>query len=97
MTALADQIRDFATLLAPAAGNAGKLTGWISLTRAADLPFLHSFATGLERDRAAVDAALTLPYHNGRTEGANNKIKLIKRQMYGRARHALLRHRVLLS
>jgi transposase len=97
MTILADQIRTFACLLTPADGHAEKLAGWITRTRAADLPFLHSFATGLERDRAAVDNALTLPYHNGRTEGANNKIKLLKRQMYGRAGHALLRHRVLLG
>lgn len=68
-----------------------------SQVRAADLPFLHSYTTGLERDRAAVDAALTLPWHNGRTEGVNNKIKLIKRQTYGRAGHPLLRQRILLS
>jgi transposase len=54
-------------------------------------------AAGLERDRAAVDAALTLPHHNGRTEGVNNKIKLIERQMYGRAGPALLHQRILLS
>jgi len=97
MTTLADLLRDFAHLLVPDSGNAAALTGWITRVRAADLPFLHSYATGLERDRAAVDAALTLPHHNGRTEGVNNKIKLLKRQMYGRAGHALLRQRVLLS
>ncbi|MBV2155290.1 transposase, partial [Kitasatospora sp. SUK 42] len=43
------------------------------------------------------DAALTLPWHNGRTEGVNNKIKLLKRQTYGRAGHRLLRQRILLS
>jgi hypothetical protein len=42
-------------------------------------------------------AALTLPHHNGRTEGANTKTKMIKRQMYGRAGFTLLRHRILLS
>ncbi|WP_202203540.1 transposase [Streptomyces spororaveus] len=47
--------------------------------RDAALPFLHSFATGLERDRTTVNAALTLPHHNGRTEGVNNTIKLLKR------------------
>ena len=40
---------------------------------------------------------MTLPWHNGRTEGVNHKIKLIKRQMYGRAGFTLLRHRILLS
>lgn len=97
MTDLATSVRDFAALLTPNDANADALTGWISRVRAADLPFLHSFATGLERDRAAVDAALTLPFHNGRTEGVNNKIKLIKRQTYGRAGYRLLRQRVLLS
>jgi hypothetical protein len=97
MTVLAAQVRDFAALLTPSEDNAKVLTGWIARARAADLPFLHSFANGLERDRGAVDAALTLPRHNGRTEGVNNEIKLIKRQTYGRAGHALLRQRILLS
>jgi transposase len=97
MTALAASVRDFAALLTPNEANAEALTGWIAQVRAADLPFVHSYATGLERDRAAVDAALTLPHHNGRTEGVNNKIKMIKRQTYGRAGHPLLRQRILLS
>ncbi|MFI1177599.1 transposase [Streptomyces melanogenes] len=58
---------------------------------------LRHLATDLERDRAAVDAALTLFCHNGRAEGANNKIGLLKRQTYGRADHTLLRQRVLLG
>lgn len=90
-------MRDFAPMLTPVQENAAALSGWIARVRAADLPFLHSYATGLERDRAAVDAALTLPWHNGRTEGVNNKIKLIKRQTYARAGHPLLRRRILLS
>ena len=60
-------------------------------------PHLHAFTRGLEKDRAAVDAALTLPHHNGGTEGVNNKTKLIKRQMCGRASFPLLRHRILLG
>lgn len=64
---------------------------------AADLPTLGSDATGLERDQDAVEAALTLPYHNGRIEGDNQKIKLLKRQTYGRAGYPLLRQRILLS
>ena len=97
MTTLAALIGDFAALLTPATGNPEQLDAWIAHARAADLPFLHSFATGLERDLAAVDAALTLPWHNGRTEGVNHKIKLLKRQMYGRAGFPLLRQRILLS
>ncbi|MGH4036074.1 ISL3 family transposase [Actinomycetota bacterium Odt1-20B] len=97
MATLAAQIHTFAQLLTPADGNDTDLTDWIIHTRAADLPFLHAFATGLERDRTAVDAAVTLPWHNGRTEGANTKIKLIKRQLYGRAGHRLLRQLILLN
>ena len=58
---------------------------------------MHSFTRGLDLDSAAVTAALTLPHHNGRTERVNNKTKMIKRQMYGRAGFALLRHRILLG
>ncbi len=90
-------MRGFAALLNPAPENAIHLTDWIRRTREADLPFAHSYATGLERDQAAVTAALTLPWHNGRTEGVNHKIKLIKRQTYARAGFPLLRHRILLS
>jgi transposase len=55
------------------------------------------FTRGLGLDRDAVNAALTHPSHNGSTEGVNTKTKLIKRQMYGRAGFALLRHRILLG
>lgn len=97
MSALAKLISVFAALLRPAEGNAGQLSAWIATAQAEDLPHLHAFARGLERDRAAVNAALTRAYHNGGTEGVNNKTKLIKRQMYGRAGFPLLRHRVLLG
>jgi transposase len=52
---------------------------------------------GLERDRDAVNSALTLPYSNGPTEGVNTKAKRIARQMHGRAGFTLLRHRILLG
>ena len=97
MTELAGLIGEFAQLLTPAEGNDAKLTDWITTVRAADLPHLHSFANGLELDRAAVNAGLTLPYHNGRTEGVNTRTKRIMRQMHGRAGFALLRHRILLQ
>ncbi len=48
-------------------------------------------------DLPAVVAALTLPYSNGPIEGASTKVKLLKRQMYGRAGFALLRQRILLA
>jgi transposase len=56
---------------------------------------LQSFANGLGQDEAAVRAALSLPWSNGQTEGQINRLKLIKRQMYGRGGFDLLRARVL--
>ncbi|WP_420830774.1 hypothetical protein [Actinomadura graeca] len=53
--------------------------------RAEDLPHLHAFTRGLDLVRDAVNAALTLPFHNVGTEGVNTKTQMIKRQMYGRA------------
>jgi transposase len=97
MSELANRVRDFAALLTPTRGNNVKLTEWITATRAAALPHLHSFANGLQLDRSAIDAGLTLPYHNGRTEGVNTRTKRIMRQMHGRAGFDLLRHRILLS
>ena len=97
MTALTSLIRTFAALLTPDPGNEARLRQWITGARAADLPHLHSFARGLDLDIKAATAALTLPHHNGRTEGASNKTKMIKRQMYGRAGFDLLRHRILLG
>lgn len=97
MSALTDLIHTFATLLQPAEDNDALLTTWITSARAEDLPHLHAFTRGLDRDRDAVTAALTCPHHNGGTEGVNNKTELIKRQMYGRAGFTLLRHRILLG
>jgi transposase len=56
---------------------------------------LRRFAKGLCNDLAAVRAAFTLPWSNGQTEGQVNRLKMIKRQMFGRAKFDLLRHRVL--
>ncbi len=97
MTSLAGLIRSFAALLRPSPGNQARLQDWICDARACDLPSLHSFTRGLDLDIQAVTAAVTLPHHNGRTEGVNTKTKLIKRQMYGRAGFTLLRHRILLA
>ena len=97
MTALAGLVRSFADMLAPDPGNEARLRQWIAGARDADLPHVHSFTRGLDLDIQAATAALTMPYHNGRTEGVNTKTKMIKRQMYGRAGFALLRHRILLS
>jgi transposase len=56
---------------------------------------LASFVSGIVSDQAAVQAALKEPWSNGQTEGQNTKLKLIKRQMYGRAKLDLLRARLL--
>ena len=56
---------------------------------------IHSFATGLRQDEAAVTAALTYAWSNGQVEGQINKLKLLKRQMYGRAKLDLLKVRLL--
>ena len=56
---------------------------------------LVPFACGLRDDRPAVTAAMSLPWSNGRTESQITKLKLVKRQMYGRAKLDLLRARLL--
>lgn len=71
------------------------LENWVSAVERSDIPELIQFAVGLRRDWEAVVAGLTLPWSNGPVEGAVNRLKLIKRQMYGRAAFPLLRARVL--
>jgi len=70
----------------------GLLGSW--LARAED-SLLSSFARGLQKDQAAVSAALSQPWSNGQTEGQINRLKLLKRQMYGRAGIALLKARIM--
>jgi transposase len=65
---------------------------WIAAARQSAL---RGFADSIERDRAAVEAALTLPWSTGPVEGRINKLKLVKRQMYGRANFDLLLQHVL--
>jgi len=76
---------------------ANVLDVWLEDAAAAGLPEFRSFATGLQRDKAAIVAAVSLPYSNGQTEGLITKLKLLKRSMYGRASFELLRRRVLLA
>jgi transposase len=72
------------------------LDPWIELAAGNDAPVeMHSFARGLTADLAAVRAALTQPWSNGQVEGQVNRLKLVKRQMYGRAGFELLRARFL--
>ncbi|GAA1535805.1 hypothetical protein GCM10009730_51230 [Streptomyces albidochromogenes] len=60
-------------------------------------PSLHTFGAGIDRDRDAVIAGLTLPWSSGAVEGHVNRIKMLKRQVFGRAGFELHRKRVLLS
>jgi transposase len=59
------------------------------------MPILGRFPRGLREDLVAVKAGLTLAWSNGVTEGRIHRLKLVKRQGYGRAGFALLRQRVL--
>lgn len=68
---------------------------WLSDAKASNLPTFISLAKGFESDQAAVGAALTYAWSNGPVEGQITKVKLIKRQGYGRANFDLLRIRVL--
>ena len=70
---------------------------WLADAQRSGVGELKSFAAGLERDGAAVRAALRLPYSNGQVEGQVNRLKLIKRMAYGRASFDVLRQRVLAS
>jgi len=69
---------------------------WLEEAKASGIKELQSLATGIYRDFDAVRAALATKYSNGQTEGKVNKLKCIKRQMYGRAKFDLLRQRMLL-
>ncbi|MGH2976557.1 MAG: ISL3 family transposase [Gemmatimonadales bacterium] len=71
------------------------LDAWLTAAQASELAPFVSLANGIEQDRAAVEAALTLPWSNGPVEGHVHRLKLIKRQGYGRASLRLLRRRVL--
>jgi len=71
------------------------LLPWLEDVARSKIDALTGFANGIKQDLAAVTNALYLPWSNGQTEGQVNRLKLIKRQMYGRANFDLLRRRVL--
>ena len=73
----------------------GDLDDWLEASRTSGVSGLASFADGLSRDYAAVRAALVEPWSSGQAEGQINRLKMLKRQMYGRAGFELLRKRVL--
>ncbi len=86
-------VQEFREMLHTRSGE--KLDDWLEAVKASQIRELQSFVAGVERDKAAVVAGLTLPQNNGLVEGKVNKLKLIKRMGYGRAAFPLLRQRVL--
>ncbi|MFD3909980.1 transposase [Streptomyces sp. NPDC058603] len=91
----AGHVRDFGELLSSRLG--ASLPAWIDAVDASQLPGLTGFAIHLLRDLDAVTAGLTLDWSSGSIEGAVNRIKKIKRQLYGRAGFELLRKMILLQ
>lgn len=85
--------QDFMCMLRHREGE--RLDVWLGQVRASHIPELQRFVRSIQRDKAAVLAGLTLPQSNGVVEGKVNKLKLIKRMMFGRAEFPLLRQRVL--
>ncbi|WP_434095581.1 ISL3 family transposase [Streptomyces goshikiensis] len=88
-----EHVRAFAELMNDRRGR--QLKDWIDRVARDQIPALRSFATGLLQDLDAVVAGLSLRWSSGAVEGHNNKIKMLKRQMFGRANFDLLRKRVL--
>ncbi len=72
-----------------------QLDSWLAEVEASHLQAFESFVTSVQQDKDAVLAGLTLPWSTGPLEGQVNRLKLIKRSMYGRAKFDLLRLRVL--
>jgi transposase len=85
--------QEFVTLLKER--QAGALHEWLKQAKESQVTELKSFANGIYRDYAAVYAAFSRPESNGITEGHINRLKFLKRQMFGRAHLDLLRVRVL--
>jgi transposase len=74
-----------------------KLEDWLLAVEQGETDELKSFATGIRQDRLAVEAGLREEWSQGQVEGQVNKLKTVKREMYGRASFELLRARVLLA
>lgn len=72
-----------------------KLRGWLDEVITTGVEALITFTRGVEQDFVAVFNALSLPWSSGQTEGQINRLKIVKRQMFGRANFDLLRRRVL--
>ncbi|WP_374107788.1 transposase [Rhodococcus sp. DMU2021] len=93
LTAVGRHVRGFAAIMVERRGH--DLIDWMSEVDGAGSPALRSFVAGLRRDLDAVTAGLTLEHDSGPVEGHVDRIKMLKRQMYGRANLDLLRKRVI--
>ena len=71
------------------------LDKWLTQAQQSQIPEIKNIAVGIQQDYLAVAAALKYEWSNGQVEGQINKLKLIKRQMYGRAKLDLLKARML--
>lgn len=76
-------------------GKVSALTSWLDEAAQSELTAFRDFAAGLRRDLASIEAAVREPWSNGQTEGQVNRLKMLKRQMYGRTSLPLLRQRLL--
>jgi transposase len=92
MAAALDLADEFAAMIRRQ--SAGTPCAWLTRAAASTCPELRRFAEGIRRDEAAVGAAMAERWSNGPVEGHVNRLKVIKRQMYGRAGFTLLRARV---
>ena len=88
-------VKDFKDIMFSKKAN--KLDEWMSKTKKYKIPEMNSFINGIERDIEAVKNGITYDYNNGLAEGSVNKIKVIKRIMYGRCSFDLLKQKVLLQ
>jgi transposase len=95
LAALTGHVRVLARLMTRRRGR--DLEQWMTTAAASGEPALTSFVTGLGADQDAVTAGLTLRWSSGSVEGHVNRIKMLKRQMHGRANPDLLRRLVLLA
>ena len=93
LEAAAGLISRFARMLTELEG--GDLTAWMLDAENSGLPHLKTFVNGIRHDHDAVLNGLTLEHNSGAVEGAVNRLKVYKRQTYGRARFDLLRKREL--
>jgi transposase len=92
LTAALDLANEFTALIRKQ--STGTLKDWLTRAEVSPCPEVRQFAEGSRRDESAVNAAVTTRWSNGPVEGHVNRLKSIKRQMYGRAGFALLKARV---